>query len=152
MHLRPFSYAIFNSKQISSNKHFSKMPLNARNWLWIHLLIPPSFHVCFPTNIIGSTILRIKPISKFRRGRLAYIIGQVGKNKQICLHLYIYIIESCKPHPDLLNLKKLQARFVVPTYEKTPRNLKNNSHATFLTQKNKNKSDIGNLSVTWIIQ
>ena len=37
--------------------------------------------------------------------------------------------------------------YVVPTYEKTPRNLKNNSHATFLTQKNKNKSDIGNLSV-----
>ena len=46
--LRAFLNAIFNSKQISSSKHFSKMLLKARNWLWINHLITPSFHVHIP--------------------------------------------------------------------------------------------------------
>ena len=65
--LGPFFNVVFNSKHISSSKHFSKMPLNP--WNWPKKIVPPS---CFHWWIISNR-------------------SQVGKNKQsnyTCISIY----------------------------------------------------------------
>ena len=68
--LRMLYYAIFNSKHISSSKHFSKMLLKATKGLWIDLaaILIHQIHSLFFMYFFRYPYLSSKPISKFRRG------------------------------------------------------------------------------------